>query len=165
MIILDQGKIFKTGTFDELHGVDGLKIYQNSQENISITEDENHNYLESEKSLDFDEESNLYANNSLNLEAIRPLIYEKQKSMTDRLNTETIKISKKSKTNEAEQEDIIGMSTGRNNVMSNVVTIKDWIKLFSFGYGNFWVIFTILLCILYSGLHMYLYYIIGQLSK
>ena len=108
MIILDQGKIFKTGTFDELHGVDGLKIYQNSQENISITEDENHNYLESEKSLDFDEESNLYANNSLNLEAIRPLIYEKQKSMTDRLNTETIKISKKSKTNEAEQEDIIG---------------------------------------------------------
>ena len=69
------------------------------------------------------------------------------------------------KINETDQEGFIEMSTDRDTVMSNVVTINDWIQLFSFGYGNFWVLFTIILCIFYNGLHMYLYYIIGQLSK
>ena len=46
-----------------------------------------------------------------------------------------------------------------------VVSLKDWWSLFSYGIGNFWVILDVILSWIYSGLYIYMYYILGELAQ
>ena len=47
----------------------------------------------------------------------------------------------------------------------DTVSLKDWWNLFSYGIGNFWLILDVILSWIYSGLYIYMYYILGELAQ
>ena len=92
---MDQGRVHRKGTFDQLNRVDDLDKEQSSQENISDINDEKHNdFSESDQSFDSDEESITNINDILiNLQGIRSLSNPNKKNVSDQLHANNIKTS------------------------------------------------------------------------
>ena len=51
-----------------------------------------------------------------------------------------------------------------SKVEVSTVSLKDWWILFSYGVGNFLAIIDVILSWIYSGLYIYMYYILGDLT-
>ena len=92
---MDQGRVHRKGTFDQLNWVDGLDKEQSSQENFSDINDEKYNdSIESNKSIDSDEESIVNISNvSFSLQGFKSLSNENKKSIDDQLHKTNTKIS------------------------------------------------------------------------
>ena len=91
VIILNQGKIYKRGTFDQLNLAEDSHQSKSNQEILSEFDEES---SELDESSDSDKLSALNIQNiSINLEGIRSLSKVKQRSVTDPLNKNEIKIS------------------------------------------------------------------------
>ena len=92
---MDQGRVHRKGTFDQLNRVDDLEKEQSSKENYSSVDEEKHNdSSESDQSFDSDEESIVNINNvSINLQGIKLLSNENKKSMGDQFHANNIKTS------------------------------------------------------------------------
>ena len=98
IIVMDQGKIYKRGTFDQLNTNDVLNTHQNDEDDFSKFDEEKYNEISktdnSDKSLDSDELSILNIQNiSIDLGGIRSLSVTKQKSVTTPLNKDDMRIS------------------------------------------------------------------------
>ena len=94
VIILNQGKIYKRGTFDQLNLVEDSHQSKSNQEILSEFDGEkDEESSELDESSDSDKLSALNIQNiSINLEGIRSLSKVKQRSVTDPLNKNEIKI-------------------------------------------------------------------------
>ena len=92
---MDQGRVHRKGTFDQLNRVDDLNKEQSSKENFSDINDEKYNdSIESNKSIDSDEESIVNISNvSINLQGFKSLSNENKKSIDDQLHKTNTKIS------------------------------------------------------------------------
>lgn len=46
--------------------------------------------------------------------------------------------------------------------VSSMVKLKDWTKVISYGIGNCWFIFVIVLCCMFNGIHVYVYILLAN---
>jgi len=46
--------------------------------------------------------------------------------------------------------------------VDSFVQLKDWRKMFSYGIGNLWFLFGVLICFLFNGIHVYVYIILAE---
>lgn len=53
-------------------------------------------------------------------------------------------------------------SIEQKKIMNTKVRCRDWCKLFSFGIGNIFFILAIILSFIYNGLHIYIYFLLGD---
>ena len=95
IVAMNQGRVHRKGTFGQLNRVDDLNKEQSSKENFSDINDEKYNdSIESNKSIDSDEESIVNISNvSFNLQGFKSLSNENKKSIDDQLHKTNTKIS------------------------------------------------------------------------
>ena len=151
--VMDEGTIIESGTYKQINQIE-----------TSVSEQEDSKSVDSSNLSVLD-----HSNISINLNRMNSIVTPKrQNSVSSPLRKDQEKRSisvtdalKRMKSNISMSEAI----PDELEYQETPVRFKDWIRLYSFGIGNFWAFFSYFLSLIFSLLLMFCYYLIGKLAE